>query len=80
MPDELGIGDALNIRINIKWLIQLVVLVGVVVAGWVNLNHRIEEASNSPVTRIEYDMKFEFTGDEILELERRIEHLEERIQ
>ena len=37
------IGDNMSIQINFKWLLQLIVAVGMVVYGWWELESRIQE-------------------------------------
>ena len=37
------IGDSMNLTINIKWLIQLFILAGMIVYGWWQLETRIQE-------------------------------------
>ena len=37
------VGDSMNLTINLKWLIQLFVLVAMIVYGWWQLESRIQE-------------------------------------
>ena len=43
------IGDSMNLTINIKWLIQLFVLVAMIVYGWWQLESRIQELERNMV-------------------------------
>ena len=37
------VGDSMNLTINLKWLIQLFVLIAMIVYGWWQLESRIQE-------------------------------------
>ena len=43
------IGDSMNLTINIKWLLQLFVLIAMVVYGWYQLESRIQELERNMV-------------------------------
>ena len=47
------IGDSMNLTINIKWLIQLFVLVAMIVYGWWQLESRIQELERNMVLALE---------------------------
>ena len=47
------INDNLSLHINIKWLIQLFVAVGMVVYGWYQLETRIQELERNMVLALE---------------------------
>ena len=47
------IGDSMNLTINIKWLLQLFVLAGMLVYGWWQLETRIQELERSMGTATE---------------------------
>ena len=47
------INDNLSFNINIKWLIQLLVLTGMVVYGWYQLESRIQALERNMVLAIE---------------------------
>ena len=47
------IGDSMNLTINIKWLIQLFVLAGMVVYGWYQLESRIQDLERNQIVVIE---------------------------
>ena len=47
------IGDSMNLTINIKWLIQLFVLAGMVVYGWYQLESRIQDLERNMVVALE---------------------------
>tara|TARA_Y100000310_G_scaffold334196_1_gene413354 strand:+ start:419 stop:754 length:336 start_codon:yes stop_codon:yes gene_type:complete len=58
------IGDSMNLTINIKWLIQLLVLAGMLVYGWWQLESRIQE--------LERNMELALQEIELHEKERQI--------
>jgi hypothetical protein len=65
--------------IDLKVLIQVVVIVASAVAMYFSLKAEIKEAARLPqaqITRIEYDMKFKNSADEIIRLIDKIEKLE----
>ena len=47
------IGDNMSIQINFKWLIQLIVVVGMVVFGWYQLETRIQTLERNMVLAME---------------------------
>ena len=47
------IGDNMSIQINFKWLLQLIVAVGMVVYGWWQLESRIQELERNMVVALE---------------------------
>ena len=47
------IGDSMNLTINIKWLIQIFGLIGVIVYGWYQLESRIQELERNMVVALE---------------------------
>ena len=47
------IGDSMNLTINIKWLIQIFGLIGVIVYGWYQLESRIQDLERQMVIAIE---------------------------
>ena len=47
------IGDSMNLTINIKWLIQIFVLVGMLVYGWYQLETRIQDLERNMVLAME---------------------------
>ena len=47
------IGDSMAITINFKWLLQLIVAVGMVVYGWWRLESRIQELERNMVLAME---------------------------
>ena len=47
------IGDSMNLTINIKWLIQIFGLVGMIVYGWYQLETRIQDLERNQVVVIE---------------------------
>ena len=61
MPNEDGarsyktrvIGDSMSVTINFKWLLQLIVFVGMVVYGWWQLESRIQELERNMVLALE---------------------------
>lgn len=47
------IGDSMAITINFKWLLQLIVAVGMVVYGWWRLESRIQELERNMVLALD---------------------------
>ena len=47
------IGDNMSIQINFKWLLQLIVAVGMVVYGWYQLETRIQALERNMVLAME---------------------------
>ena len=53
------IGDSFNLTINIKWLLQLLALVGMLVYGWWQLESRIQGLERNMVLALEEIEKHE---------------------
>ncbi len=47
------IGDSMNLTINIRWLIQIFALIGMIVYGWYQLEYRIQELERNMVLALE---------------------------
>ena len=47
------INDSLNLTINIKWLLQIFVLIGMIVYGWYQLENRIQDLERKMVLAME---------------------------
>ena len=47
------IGDSMNLTINIKWLLQIFALIGVIVYGWYQLESRIQELERNMLLALE---------------------------
>ena len=47
------IGDSMNLTINIKWLLQIFALIGMIVYGWYQLESRIQELERNMVLALE---------------------------
>ena len=47
------IGDSMFVTINFKWLLQLIVFVGMIVYGWWQLESRIQALERNMVVAIE---------------------------
>ena len=47
------VGDSMNLTINLKWLIQLFVLVAMIVYGWWQLESRIQELERNMEVALE---------------------------
>lgn len=47
------VGDSMNLTINLKWLIQLFVLIAMVMYGWYQLETRIQDLERNMVTVVE---------------------------
>jgi len=47
------IGDSMSLTINFKWLLQLIVAVGMVVYGWWQLESRIQELERNMLLALE---------------------------
>ena len=47
------IGDSMAITINFKWLLQLIVIVGMAVYGWWQLESRIQELERNMAVAME---------------------------
>ena len=71
------IGDSMNLTINIKWLIQIFGLIGVIVYGWYQLESRIQELERNMVLALE---EIEFHEQERKQAEEaHVQHMEERM-
>ena len=72
------IGDSMNLTINIRWLLQLFVLAGMLVYGWWQLETRIQELERNMGTATE---QVEFLNEERrLAEEKHIRDLEAQMQ
>ena len=47
------IGDSMSVTINFKWLLQLIVFVGMLVYGWWQLESRIQDLERNMIVAIE---------------------------
>jgi hypothetical protein len=47
------IGDSMNLTINLKWLLQIFVLAGMIVYGWWQLESRIQDLERQMVVAME---------------------------
>mgnify|MGYP003151311489 CR=1 FL=1 len=47
------IGDSMNLTINLKWLLQIFVLAGMIVYGWWQLESRIQDLERNMVLALE---------------------------
>ena len=47
------IGDSMSVTINFKWLLQLIVFVGMLVYGWWQLESRIQDLERNMVVALE---------------------------
>ena len=47
------IGDSMSVTINFKWLLQLIVFVGMIVYGWWQLESRIQDLERNMVLALE---------------------------
>ena len=71
------IGDSMNLTINIKWLVQIFGLIGVIVYGWYQLESRIQELERNMVLALE---EIEFHEQERKQAEEaHVQHMEERM-
>ena len=48
-----GLGDSMNLTINLKWLLQIFVLAGMIVYGWWQLESRIQDLERNMVLALE---------------------------
>ena len=61
MPEKVGarsykgqiIGDSMSVTINFKWLLQLIVAVGMIVYGWWQLESRIQGLERNMVLALD---------------------------
>ena len=47
------VGDSMNLTINLKWLIQLFVLIAMIVYGWWKLETRIQDLERNMVIALQ---------------------------
>ena len=72
------IGDSMSLTINFKWLIQLIVAVGMIVYGWWQLEARIQTLERNMVIALE-EIELHETERQIAE-EKHIHDLELQMQ
>ena len=71
------IGDSMNLTINIKWLIQIFGLIGIIVYGWYQLESRIQELERNMVLALE---EIELHDEERLQSQNKhVAEMEERM-
>jgi hypothetical protein len=71
--------DDWKITLNLQQIIKIAVVIAAVVAGYYKLLQDIETAMREPsppITREEYNLKFENTTTHLMHLKERIQHLE----
>ena len=71
------IGDSMNLTINIKWLLQIFVLIAMVVYGWYQLETRIQELERNMIAVVEqveiYDQERQAAEEEhVAQMEERM--------
>ena len=72
------IGDSMSVTINFKWLLQLIVFVGMIVYGWWQLESRIQDLERNMVLALE---EIELHDAERLESQQaHIAEMEERMK
>ena len=72
------IGDSMSVTINFKWLLQLIVAVGMVVYGWWQLESRIQDLERNMVLALE---EIELHDAERLESQQaHVSEMEERMK
>ena len=72
------IGDSMAVTINFKWLLQLIVAVGMIVYGWWQLESRIQELERNMTIALEEIAIYE--EDRAIAEEEHIEMLESQMQ
>ena len=72
------IGDSMAVTINFKWLLQLIVAVGMVVYGWWQLESRIQELERNMTIALEEISIYE--EERAIAEEKHIEMLENQMQ
>ena len=72
------IGDSMSVTINFKWLLQLIVFVGMIVYGWWQLESRIQELERNMTIALEEIAVYE--EERALEEEQHIQMLESQMQ
>ena len=86
MPENKGarsyktqvIGDSMAVTINFKWLLQLIVAVGMVVYGWWQLESRIQELERNMTIALEEIAIYE--EERAMAEEKHIEMLENQMK
>ena len=76
------ISEETNIKISIKALIGIAVVISSLIGMWYAIQNEVEQAKNLPeaeVTRMEYDLKDEFTRQKVKALEEEVEELKKQI-
>lgn len=69
--------ENIPIEITVKQLITVIIVVFTAGSFWFKLQSDINDARNSPMTKLESEMKFEMISNSILDIDRRVERLEE---
>ena len=72
------IGDSMAVTINFKWLLQLIVAVGMVVYGWWQLESRIQELERNMAIALEEISVYE--EERAIAEEEHIQMLEDQMQ
>ena len=72
------IGDSMAVTINFKWLLQLIVAVGMVVYGWWQLESRIQELERNMAIALEEIAIYE--EERAIAEEKHIQMLENQMQ
>jgi len=72
------IGDSMAVTINFKWLLQLIVAVGMVVYGWWQLESRIQELERNMTIALEEIAVYE--EERAIAEEEHIQMLENQMQ
>ena len=74
--------EHITIDLTLKQWIYVVGLLAALIGGWFDLKSDIKNAAESPeaeVTRLEYEMKFINMAGRLIELDRRITKIEEKV-
>ena len=72
------IGDSMSVTINFKWLLQLIVFVGMIVYGWWQLESRIQELERNMTVALEEIAVYE--EERAIAEEEHIQMLESQMQ
>tara|TARA_R110001583_G_C5609635_1_gene405209 strand:- start:448 stop:786 length:339 start_codon:yes stop_codon:yes gene_type:complete len=72
------IGDSMAVTINFKWLLQLIIAVGMVVYGWWQLESRIQELERNMAIALEEIAVYE--EERAVAEEKHIQMLENQMQ
>jgi len=72
------IGDSMSVTINFKWLLQLIVFVGMIVYGWWQLESRIQELERNMLVALDEIELHE--GERKIAEEEHIQMLEDQMQ